>query len=636
MDTNSASVSTTPVAPVAPVAPVTAPASTPAPVTTTATAQVETPATPEQPKVFGSYLEKARAELAAKFGDKVEVPGVAPTTTTPGAPGAPGASVEATPGTPGTPGTPVTITPDEIDNFTLDLDADHTKTPAPSAADSTGATTEQAQQTGATTAQTTDPTSTGDNKLAGEEIPVDFTPEEQAAIKKYLQTPTSARFREQAKIIREISKPIDKGGLGRTPSPQEIINAAQIADSFRTMMDDYTSGDPKAADNWARHWMFQMARSADGRIAPAIDPTTNLPVIKPGSVQATASVIQNAVLHPETATLAAETIYKAINEAHTNGAPWAIDALTRIGAPVIHGLIGQLEATIPNVQNAYVTMTDVDGKEVRIPGSNIIKTSQQLIKETSGLSDPNAAPEDPEKAALRARLAKYEQGQRTTAQQQLQATIARANQGFKEFFLHNLAQDVRLRLEPLAKVVAATSDESVRSAAQADFDLTANALSSKMLDLVKDSPVFKSQHTQFLRDIRSGVPVEDARKPLMRTARELYNNALSEEGKKILRSRIASSARPGQTLATNGTIQAPSVPQPQPSSIQAANGTATPVSQIPQASGNPNPAGRPVIPVPQPGMNGAGVPDSKHILPGESRADYFKRQLTLTLGNRQQ
>lgn len=619
MDTNSAMapVSTTPVDVVTTTATPVTPVIPNAP--TTPVTAVET-TTPETPKTFGSYMEKAQADIAAAFLNKTGQQPTTPATATAPANTAPAATPT------------VTGAADDFDNFTLDLDADYTKTPV---APADGATTEQPQQTGATPAQSTDQSTTPasaststDGKLTIEEIPVEFSDVEKAAIHKYLQTPTSQRFREQAKIVREISKPIDKGGLGRTPSPQEIINAAQLAESFRTLMDDYTSGDQSAVNHWAQHWMFQMARTQDGRIAPALDPTTNLPVMRPGSVQATASVIQNAVLHPETANLAAETMYKAINEAHNNGAPWATEALTRIGVPVLQGLIGQLESTIPNVQNQYVTMTDVDGKEVRIPGSNLIKTSQQLIKETAGLVDPNTNPtDDPEKAALRARLAKYEQGQRTTQQQQLQTAIVRANQGFKEFFLHNLSQDVKLRLDPLAKVVAATNDE----AAKADFDLTVKALSGTMLELVRNSPVFANQHKQFLRDIRAGVPVEDARKPLMRTARELYNNSLLEEGKKILRSRIGNSVnRPVQT-----TNSAP-VPQPQPNPGQMTNGTTTPVSAIPQVAGNPNPAGRPVMAIPQTGVSPTGVSDAKHILPGESHVEYFKRQMLLSIGSRQQ
>lgn len=582
-----------------------------APVTST----TPTTTTTEAPKAFGSYMEKAQADIAAAFANKT------------GQQTDNGQAAVATPATPATP-TATTTGADDFDNFTLDLDADHTK----ATVQPTEGTVEQPQQTGATQAQTTDQSTTPtptDGKLATEEIPVEFSDVEKAAIQKYLQTPTSQRFREQAKIVREISKPIENGGLGRTPSSQEIINSSQLAESFRTLMDDYTSGDQTAVNHWAQHWMFQMARTQDGRIAPALDPTTNLPVMRPGSVQATASVIQNAVLHPETANLAAETVYRAISDAHNHGAPWATEALTKIGAPVLHGLVGQLESIIPAAQNQYVTMTDVDGKEVRIPGANFIKSSQQLIKETAGLADPNAANtnDDPEKAAMRARLNQYEKGQRTTQQQQVQAAIVRANQGFKEFFLQNLTQDVKLRLDPLAKVVSTTNDE----AAKADFDLTVGALSNKMLNLVKDSPVFTRQHNQFLRDIRAGVPVEDARKPLMRTARELYNNTLLEEGKKILRSRIGNSNRPVQS--TNSA----SVTQPQPTSVQPANGTTTPVSAIPQ-SGNPNPAGRPVMAIPQAGngINATGLSDAKHILPGESHVEYFKRQMMLSLGNRQQ
>lgn len=590
--------------------------------TTPVTPITPTPTTIEAPKAFGSYMEKAQADIAAAFANKT------------GQQTDNGQAAVATPATPATP-TATTTGADDFDNFTLDLDADHTK----ATVQPTEGTVEQPQQTGATQAQTTDQSTTPtptDGKLATEEIPVEFSDVEKAAIQKYLQTPTSQRFREQAKIVREISKPIEKGGLGRTPSPQEIINAAQLAESFRTLMDDYTSGDQNAVNNWAQNWMFQMARTQDGRIAPAIDPTTNLPVMRPGSVQATASIIQNAVLHPETANLAAETIYKSISEAHNNGAPWATEALTRIGAPVLHGLLGQLESIIPTAQNQYVTLTDVDGKEVRIPGNAFIKSSQQLIKEAAGLADPNTAnaTDDPEKAALRARLAQYEKGQRTNQQQQLQATITRANQGFKEFFLHNLSQDVKLRLDPLAKVVAATNDD----AAKADFDLTVKALSGTMLELVRNSPVFANQHKQFLRDIRAGIPVEDARKPLMRTARELYNNTLLEEGKKILRSRIGGSNRPVQSTSNSAPVT-----QPQPTTVQPANGTTTPVSAIPQGqqgqnNGNPNPAGRPVTAIPQAGngINTSGLSDAKHILPGESHVEYFKRQMMLSLGNRQQ
>ena len=618
-------VSTTPVA-VPVVAPPPAAAPIPVEVTTTpvAPATPTAPAAPAEapkPQVFGSYLEKAQADVQnayAKFqqqqqqqqqqtgsGTEQPVNPTTPVSTTPGAPPIPAST---------------TAPIDDIDNFNLDLDADHTATKPtvePAAGDPTLA-------TGAATSTPGDTNKI--EKPESEEALLQFTPEQQAIIKQYLQTPTSQRFREQAKIIREISKPIDKGGLGRTPTPQEIINATQLAEGFRSLMDDYTSGDPNATNNWARHWLFQLGRSADGRIAPTIDPVTNLPVIRPGSVQATEAVVRNAALHPETATTAAETIYKAISEAHNNGAPWAADAVSRIGAPVIHGLVNQMESLIPNHQNSYLTMKDVNGKEVQIPGVDFIKATQNWIKETAGLTDPNTTPDDPEKAAMRQRLAAYEKSRQTTTQQQQQQLVINANQSFKNFFLQNLSTDVKLRLDPLAKVVATTNDP----AAQADFDLTTEALANKMLKVVQSSPVFARQHTQYLRDIRTGVPVEEARKPLMRTARELYSEALKEEGKQILRSRLGlgNAARPGQAVSSNGTIQAQSSPQPQPTSNQSAGGTTNPVNPIP--AGNPNPAGRPVLAIPQSG-NG-NVPTANHILPGESIVDYHKRQLMLRLG----
>ena len=617
-------VSTTPVA-VPVVAPPPAAAPIPVEVTTTpvAPATPTAPAAPAEapkPQVFGSYLEKAQADVQnayAKFQQQQQQTGSGTEQTV----NNPTTAVSTTPGAPPIPAsTSTTASVDDIDNFNLDLDADHTVTKPtvePAAGDPTPA-------TGAATSTTGDTNKI--EKPESEEAMLQFTPEQQAIIKQYLQTPTSQRFREQAKIIREISKPIDKGGLGRTPTPQEIINATQLAEGFRSLMDDYTSGDPNATNKWARKWLFQLGRSADGSIDNKIDKVTNIQVISTGSVQDKEEVVRNADLHHETDKTAAETIYKAISEAHNNGAPWAADAVSRIGVPVIHFLVNQMDSLIPNHHNSYLTINDVTGKEVQIPGVDFIKATQNWIKETAGLTDPNTTPDDPEKAAMRQRLAAYEKSRQTTTQQQQQQLVINANQSFKNFFLQNLNTDVKLRLDPLAKVVATTNDP----AAQADFDLTTEALANKMLKVVQSSPVFARQHTQYLRDIRTGVPVEEARKPLMRTARELYSEALKEEGKQILRSRLGlgNAARPGQAVSTNGTIQAQSSPQPQPTSNQSAGGTTNPVNPIP--AGNPNPAGRPVLAIPQSG-NG-NVPTANHILPGESIVDYHKRQLMLRLG----
>lgn len=595
-----------PVAPAAPVAPVTTtPASPVAPVAPITPGGEQTSSQPvpagDQFLTKSQRIQNLVNSTLAGAGAPVASPVITPTTpiTVPAAPTAPVEQPTTT-----TPSQPVVATPQpttdfDLENFSLDLDSDPTEQPS-----------QQQQPVTPVQATSTDPAPEPVTATSFEDpIPDTFSEAERAIIERYRNMPGSQKIRTEAKFARALAKSVDKGGLGYIPDPGDVITNFRLADGMRAMVNDYSSGDPRAITNWAQNWMFQLGQRPDGTVAPQFDPQTNTPMLREGAQSAITALVHNAVQHPETAQATLSAFNHAMKIAAQNNLPWAANIQQAALRESVSGIVSELESNLATAKSQTVTFRAGD-TDVQVPMDQVIGRVVNIFKSLAGI-DQQQQQSNPELEQLRNEINQLKNQGKQSQKQNSERAYTEAVTNTQNKILQTITKDVKFALQPMIDAL------SQSEAGRFEVEQHQRALVSSLVNQLKANPGFLKRYNQFRADVRNGIPVEQTQAGLLKAARQSYFETLSVSRANLLRSRLGSIGQ-----ATNTT-------QPVP--------TAQPVAQTQAAITQANviAGGRPTMQTVAPGTANGSPSAEARILPGESRFDAIRRLTAAKLGTGQ-
>jgi len=435
-----------------------------------------------------------------------------------------------------------------VDDFVLDIDADPlaitTEQPVQ---------TQQVQQVQQQQVAAPATTEAVPGALAEEARPENFSEQDWDVIKKYLQVPASQAVRAQAKIVREISKQPENGGLGYTPAPKEIVNAFQMAHNLRMMTNDFQSGDPQAAETFSRNWLFQGQP----------DPQTGVAPLRPGATQVVQSIVNHVASHPETVSLLASQLPEVLQRAINNRVPGADKAYMALGNDYFSKLIQSYESALPNLAGKTITVNGPDGNPVQVSGADMVAKVLGYMKEDLGLTKQDSSTiVDPEKEALRKQLEEYKNQGKNKQQQDQQHYIASTVKTVTDLVTRDMEANLDRRLQVL-RTHLGDSPES-----QMEYNIIRNGLRQQVMQTLQTSPVFKGKYQQTLVDVRNGLPPDQLGQGLVRTARQVYGDTLTATGALLIKNRLNQTARvvgaTQQTMQQNAQQTAPTTANGRP------------------------------------------------------------------------
>lgn len=554
-------------------APVAAPVEQPA--ATPATTPASTPTPAPGPRL--SFREQVFADIQNKLSAYESVPGTP--AQTPVQTQAPAVTPTQVPGTEtpapaSTAPAPATFDPSVIDNFTLDLDADPTLNDSGQTPTQTPASTPDQPAASEATASTTSVA-----PPEGETIPVTFTPEEQAVIKKYLETPGSTNIRQQAKIVRELAKHPNNGGLGYTPTSTEIIEQFQRAAELDAMNADYASSDDVSAHRWAAHWLYELGRDEQGRVVVKRD-HTGMPAIRTGAQKAVSALSEAVVRHPQLLETVVNQLPTAIDQAVQAQLPGAQQAREQLATRFYTELYEKYEAIIPQLTGKVLEFEGVDGKPVKVKADSYMTTLLGHISQDFGVKPKNAqqpTPVNPEVEELRRRLEAIEGNKTKTQQVERENYVRAAEASINSRIVTSLDKDLDARLQPLKQILE-QSAPSLQDA-QTEYNLLKEGLRQQLTNELRTNPAFTGRYAHTLKAIRSGIgdPTQLGN-GLVRTVRELYSGALRDRGASLIRNRM-------NQVAAKVTQQHQTM-QGQQTAVQPAGGQPLQQHQVPGAVSN--------------------------------------------------
>lgn len=99
------------------------------------------------------------------------------------------------------------------------------------------------------------PAPTGDRSDLGELENADLsTMLPKDVFEKLLQSPRGQKYYKGFQLFQACAKPVEQGGLGFTPSVEQLKEFHQDSQDFRLMSHEFHNGSPEYAQNWVKQW----------------------------------------------------------------------------------------------------------------------------------------------------------------------------------------------------------------------------------------------------------------------------------------------------------------------------------------------------------------------------------------------